>query len=170
MIQRWRGPIIAVTTTLLIVLVGADLSLSRARRPNGRRELHRQETQVKRARRATSRILKDRRASEAIKQQARELDEILSERQRMIKGLEDLHRDFVAQHKSDIDQLGVLRRQAVEIDTRLREDRKQVLAAHKGEVAALVAGADRAEQLINALTTAYSTHKRERRGSRRQQP
>ena len=169
MIQRWRGPVIAVTAALLVLVIGADISLSRARRPNGRRELHRQETQVKRARRVTKRILKDRRASDAIKQQAQELDGILSEREQMIKVLENLHRDFVAQHKADIDQLGLLRRQALEIDNRLREDRKQVMAAHAAEVETLVAGAERAEQLIGALVTEYNTHKRERRAPRRQQ-
>ncbi len=168
MIQRWRGPVIAVTTALLVLVIGADISLSRARRSNGRRELHRQETQVKRARRVTSRILKDRRASDTIKRQAQELDVVLTERERVITALESLHRDFVAQHKADIDELSALRRRAVGIDARLRNGRKQVLAAHTAEIETLVGGAERAEQLITALTTNYTAHKRERRSSRRQ--
>lgn len=169
MIQRWRGPVVAVMTALLVLVIGTDLSLSRARRPDGRRELHRQEMQVKRARRVTRRILNDRRASEPVKQQARELDQILSGRERTLTTLENLHRDFMAQHRADIDQLGAMRRQALEIDNRLREGRKQVLAAHKPELDALVAGAERAETLIDALTTAYGTDKRERRRPRRRE-
>jgi hypothetical protein len=160
--QRSRTLILGFTTAGLVLAVGVDLSLSRPPRPSAQRELHRQEMQVKRARRVTRRIVNDQRASEGIRQQARDLEQLLTERERTIASLEDLHRDFVARHRADIDELAALRQRAMEIDARLRTDRAQVLAAHETEVQSLASGAERADTLIDALTAAYSQDKRQR--------
>jgi hypothetical protein len=135
----------------------------RPRQASSRRELHREEQQLRQARRVTRRILHDRRASEQMKQQATELDRVLTERERQITSLENLHRDFVARNRADIDALAELRRQAMEIDKRLRSARQDVLAAHEAEVRELVAGSERAKELVSALTDASAAEKRARR-------
>lgn len=163
---RLAAAICGALVGALLLEMGPALSQSRdkkPRMPTARRELHRQELQVKHARRVTRRIQHDRRASEEMKRQATELERMLSERESKITSLENLHRDFVARHRTDIDALVELRRQAIEIDKRLRSARQEVLAAHEAEVRELLAGSERAQELVGALSDAYAGEKRARR-------
>jgi hypothetical protein len=162
---RWRLWTIGVAVAAVLLAYGPALSQKheRARDADARRELHRQEVQLKRARRVTRRIVHDRRASAEVKRQAGELEQVLDQRERTLAEIERLHRDFVAQHRTDIDALADLRRQAMEIDRRLREARDNALKTHEAQVQSFVTGSDRAQELVDALNAAYATDKRERR-------
>jgi hypothetical protein len=51
------------------------------------------------------------------------LDQTLETRRRLLTKLDALYRDFVSQHKSELDELEDLRKRALAIDTRLGEAR-----------------------------------------------
>src|SRR2546425_518454 len=82
-----------------------------SRRPPARsQDLSRQGGQIRRSRTVTRRILHDRRASDEIKRQATELEALLDQREQVIARLEKQQQDFLAQHKSEIDEIEALRR------------------------------------------------------------
>jgi hypothetical protein len=117
-------------------------------------DISRQQQQIRRTRVVTRRILRDRRASEEMKQQAAELDTLLDKRQQIYDRLETRHREFAAQHKADIEEL----------DDRLSTARKDVLESTAEDVAALKDASMRAADLADALRARYV---QERRGGRR---
>ncbi len=127
-------------------------------------DLLRQQQQIRRARVVTRRILRDRRTSDAVKQQATELDALLDKRQQLIARLQERQKTFVAQHDADMDELARLRERARELDDRLDAARKDVLDASKDDIAALKDAATRAADLADALRTHYA---QERGGHRR---
>lgn len=127
-------------------------------------DLLRQQQQIRRTRVVTRRILHDRRASDAVKQQATELDALLDKRQQIIARLQERQKTFAAQHEADMDELTKLRERARELDDRLDAARKDVLDASKDDVAALKDTATRAADLADALRAHYA---QERGGHRR---
>jgi hypothetical protein len=126
-------------------------------------DLLRQEQQIRRTRVVTRRILHDRRASDAARRQATELDALLDKRQQLIARLQERQKSFATQHQAEIDELGDLRRRARELDERLAAARKDVLDVSKDDIAALKDAATRAADLADALRTQYA---QERRGHR----
>ncbi len=125
-------------------------------------DLSRQESQIRRTRTVTRRILHDRRASDEIKQQATELDALLDQREQVIARLEKQQRDFLAQHKSEIDEIDDLRRRANELDERLSTARKDVLDSSKADIAALRDATTRAADIANGLRERYIQERRHR--------
>lgn len=129
----------------------------------GADDISRQQQQIRRTRVVTRRILRDRRASEEMKQQAAELDTLLDRRQQIYDRLETRHREFAARHKADIEELEDLRRRARDLDERLSAARKDILEASKEDIAALKEASTRAADLADSLRARYM---RERRGGR----
>ena len=130
----------------------------------GADDISRQQQQIRRTRIVTRRILRDRRASEEMKQQAAELDTLLDRRQQIYDRLETRQREFAAQHKADIEELEDLRRRARELDERLGTARKDVLEASKEDITALKEASTRAADLADGLRARYL---QQRRGGRR---
>lgn len=120
---------------------------------------------MRRSRRVTRQILADPKASEDIKRQATELDQLLANREQVIANLESLHRDFVARHQADLAELAELRRRALDVDGRLRAARDEVLRAHVAEIKELRSSADRIDTLVGDLGDAYGRTRRERHGN-----
>jgi DNA repair exonuclease SbcCD ATPase subunit len=125
-----------------------------------KQDLSRQESQIRRTRGVTRRILRDRRASDEIRQQATELDALLDKRQQVIDRLEKLQKDFLSQHKAEIDEIDDLRRRAQELDERLSTARKDVLESAKGEVATLKDATTRAADIADSLRERYLQERR----------
>ncbi len=162
---------IAVAIGLMLAIGGAARAENVTPRPrhplrlqDRSQDLMRQEQQIRRTRAVTRRILRDRRASETIKQQATELDTLLDKRQQLITRLQERQKTFAAQHDADMDELVKLRERARELDDRLDAARKDVLDASKDDVAALKDAATRAADLADALRAHYA---QERGGHRR---
>jgi hypothetical protein len=161
--------LVIVTMTLVVVggAGGAQAQTGlRHRRSFDRAgdDISRQQQQIRRTRVVTRRILRDRRASDEMKQQAAELDTLLDRRQQIYDRLETRHREFAAQHKADIEELEDLRRRARELDDRLGAARKDVLESSNEDIAALKDASARAADLADGLRARYL---QERRGGRR---
>jgi hypothetical protein len=165
-----RGTAIGLLALALVLAVRPETAVPREPPPRDDAErgrtLQEQERQIRTARRVTRRILRDRRASAEVKRQASELDTLLDQRAQTIKRLEAMHRDFLAQHRADVDQLAELRRRAFEIDERLRAARAALLAANEDAIAEFHQGARRVQDLIQELGATYSRDQRERRRRR----
>ncbi len=163
-----RVLVIASLTLAIVAGTRAESATPRPRHPprlqDRSQDLMRQEQQIRRTRAVTRRILRDRRASETIKQQATELDGLLDKRQQLIARLQERQKTFAAQHDADMDEIVKLRARARELDDRLDAARKEVLDASKDDVAALKDAATRAADLADALRAHYV---QERGGHRR---
>lgn len=127
-------------------------------------ELSRQEQQIRRTRSVTRRILRDRRASQTVKEQATQLDGLLDKRQQLIDRLQERQRSFATQHQAEIDELLDLRRRARELDDRLGTARKDVLDGSKDDIATLKDTSTRAADLADTLRTQYVEERRGNRG------
>lgn len=141
---------------------GPERGASQRRRLERAQDLSRQENQIHRTRAVTRRILHDRRASDEIRQQATELDELLDKRQQLIDRLEKLQKDFLAQHKAEIDEIEDLRRRAHDLDERLSTARKDVLESAKDDVATLKNTTTRAADIADGLRERYLRERHQR--------
>jgi DNA repair exonuclease SbcCD ATPase subunit len=126
------------------------------------RDLLVQQQQIRRVRAVTRRIMHDRRASAEMKQRATELDAVLDRRTELFAKLESRHADFVAQHKTDLDELEDLRQRARVLDERLTTARNEVVEASAADIAALKESSARAADLAQALREAYREERRAR--------
>jgi hypothetical protein len=127
------------------------------------RDFLRQEQQIRRSRHVTRRVLRDRRASPEMKQQATELQALLDRRETELAGLAARHKEFLARHEAEIDELEDLRKRARELDQRLSTARSELLKASEAEITALKLGSARASELVEALRQAYVQRRRDRR-------
>lgn len=162
--------VIAALACTLATVAPAEEGGGARRRPMARAEdrsqdLSRQESQIRRTRAVTRRIVRDRRASEAVKQKASELDALLDKRQQLIDRLQERQKTFTQQHQAEIDELEGLRRRAREIDDRLESARKDVLEASKDDLATLKQTSAHAADLADALRTYYLQERRGRLGA-----
>jgi hypothetical protein len=98
-----------------------------------------------------------------MKQQATELQTLLDRREAALAGLAARHKDFMARHQAEIDELEDLRRRARELDQRLSTARNDLLQASQAEITSLKLGSARASELVEALRQAYVERRRERR-------
>lgn len=154
----------ALALAVTVMAGGAGVADARTRgRDERTRDLVRQEQRIRRGQSFLRRVLQDERASPEIKRQASELQALLAARERILAQLESRHKEFLAQHKADLDELEGLRRRALEIDQRLRSAREAVLQSSEADVAELKQGSTRAEQLIESLRADYEHQRRERR-------
>lgn len=161
------GVIVLVT---LSVAAGAypqpSRSQHRARRERSvdrGRELVDQERQIRRTRSVTRRVLRDRRASATMKQQATDLDALLERREQMLAGLKAAQRDFLASHGAEIEELEALRKRALVLRERLDSARNQLLTARAGEISELKHSSKQAAEIAEALRAGYFQERRERR-------
>ncbi|MBI3770937.1 MAG: hypothetical protein HY271_20905 [Deltaproteobacteria bacterium] len=156
--------IVSLTLALGATVRGQEAGVRQRRsleRPQDRsQDLLRQEQQIRRTRVVTRRILHDRRASDAARQQATELDALLDKRQQLIVRLQERQKSFATQHQAEIDELGDLHRRARELDDRLAAARKNVLDVSKDDIAALKDASTRAADLADALRAQYSQERR----------
>ena len=147
-----------------LIAVGA-LAAERARRErvDHGKALQQIEQQIRAGRLVTKRIERDRRASADIKQKAVALDQTLETRERLLTKLDALYRDFVSQHKSELDELADLRKRALAIDTRLGEARDTLVQANKADFDELKRSSLQAKELADGLRSAYEIDRRTRR-------
>ena len=78
------------------------------------------EQQIRAGRSVTKRVQRDPRASADIKAKATELDQLLEVRERTMAKLETQYRDFLAQHKGELDELKRTSQQARTLAETLR--------------------------------------------------
>ncbi len=126
------------------------------------REFQFQQQALRRARAVTRRIIRDRRASPEMKQQAKDLEALLDRRVELLDSLEARHKAFVANHQAEFDELDELRQRARTIDERLAAAREGVIQASEGDVNALKETSKQSADLVEALQKAYRTERRER--------
>jgi hypothetical protein len=148
-----------------MVAVGARAAEQRARRERigHGKELQQIEQQIRAGRSVTKRIQRDPRASADMKQKATQLDQQLELRERTLAKLDALYRDFLAQHKADLDELESLRKRALAIDERLGEARTLLVQANRGDIDELKRSSQDARQLVEGLRSAYELDRRTRR-------
>ena len=135
----------------------------RRARPGHGKELQQIEQQIRAGRAVTKRVQRDRRASPEVKQQAAELDQVLAVRERTLAKLDALYRDFLSQHKSDLDELQDLRRRALAVDERLGQAREALVQANRPDIDELKRSSQRARELVETLRAAYNLDRRTRR-------
>jgi hypothetical protein len=126
------------------------------------REFQFQQQALRRARAVTRRILRDRRASPEMKQQAKDLDALLDRRGELLESLEARHKAFVTSHQAEFDELEELRQRARTIDERLVAAREGVIQASESDVHALKETSKQSAELVEKLQQAYRTERRER--------
>lgn len=127
-------------------------------------DLSRQEAEIRRTRAVIKRIVRDRRASDEVKQQAADLEGLLGKRQEIIDRLQVRQKEFATQHQAEIAELDDLRRRARELDDRLGAARKSVLESSKEDVTTLKDVSARAADIADGLRTRYLEERRGNRG------
>jgi len=161
-----------LTLTVVAVAIGASAQEpSPGARPLERsQDLSRQAAEVRRTRAVVKRIIHDRRASEELKKQASELDDLLDRRQQIIDRLQTRQKEFATQHQAEIEELDQLRRRARELDEQLGAARKSVIESSKEDVTTLKDVSSRAADLAEGLRTRYLDERRGGRGRARNAP
>lgn len=151
----------ATVVALALATVGHPMTDATAGPPVTREErtLARQERQLRQGQGIVRRLLRNPRVSPEVRQQATELQAALEERERAMQRLENLHREFLARHQSELAELENLRKRAFEIDQKLGQARAAVLQANESEVAELSRQSERAIELLRQLR---GGHARER--------
>ena len=151
---------------VLAVTTAAAVAAERVRRerPGHGKELQQIEQQIRAGRSVTKRVQRDPRASTEIKQQATQLDGLLDARERSLAKLDAQYRDFLSQHKAELDELENLRRRALEIDERLGQARTALVQANRPDIDELKRSSQQARELVETLRGAYETDRRTRRG------
>lgn len=150
---------------MLSGLVSAgSFAAERARRehPGHGKELQQMEQQIRTGRSVTKRIERDPRASTDLKQKATELDQVLDARERILTKLEGVYRDFLTQHRAELDELQELRKRALAIDQRLDEARTALVQANRGDLDELKRSSQQARQLVEQLKGAYDVDRQTR--------
>ena len=136
---------------------------TRRERTGHGKELQQIEQQIRAGRSVTKRIERDPRASADIKQKAAELDRLLDSRERTLAKLEAQYRDFLTQHKAELDELQELRKRALALDQRLDEARTALVQANRSDLDELKQNSQQARQLIESLRGAYEVDRQTRR-------
>jgi hypothetical protein len=155
---------IAMTCLLVVVAFGTDAAAQRPRRERAGhgKELQQVEQQIRAGRSVTRRVQRDPRASTQLKQQATQLDALLDARERTLGKLDAQYRDFLTQHKADLDELETLRKRALEIDARLDQGRTALVQANRPDIDELKRNSQQARELIETLRASYETDRRTR--------
>jgi hypothetical protein len=138
----------------------------RPRRERGddpQRELSSQQLRIRRGQSMARRVARDTRISPEMRQKATELTAAIDRRDQLLTALEERHRQFLAQHKAEIDELEDMRLRARELERRLGEARNDVLRASESEIVTLRQESARAAELADALRTGYLQERRDRR-------
>lgn len=155
-----------IVAAVLVGTVGAAaFAADRARRERTGhgKELQQIEQQIRAGRSVTKRIERDPRASADVKQKAAELDRLLDARERTLAKLEAQYRDFLTQHKAELDELQELRKRALALDQRLDEARTALVQANRADLDDLKQNSQQARQLIEGLRGAYEVDRQMRR-------
>lgn len=121
------------------------------------------EQQIRAGRSVTKRVQRDPRASADLKQKATALDQTLDTRERLLGKLDALYRDFLSQHKNELDELEQLRKRALAIDARLGEARTAMVQANRADIDELKRSSQEARELVEGLRAAYEVDRRTRR-------
>jgi len=164
-----RAWITTIATALLAIAMGHvhPDALAGPPRTQQDREITRRERQLRQGKTLVRRLLRDERLSPEARRQATELQAALDARARMMSKLEDLHRQFLAQHRADLEELESLRKRAFEIDRRLGADRAAMLQANEAEASELMRNSERAVELIEQLRGVSARERREQRETQR---
>lgn len=159
------GRRIVLTCALVGVLAAGAWAAERTRRDRTGhgKQLQQLEQQIKAGRLVTKRVQRDPRSSTDLKQKATALDQVLDTRERTLAKLDALYRDFLSQHKSELDELEDLRRRALAIDERLGQARTALVQANKPDIDQLKETSAEARRLVEELRSAYETDRRSRR-------
>lgn len=155
-----------VAAGVLVGLIGAGaLAAERAQRERTGhgKALQQIEQQIRAGRSVTKRIERDPRASTDVKQKAAQLDQMLDTRERTLAKLEAQYRDFLTQHKAELDELQELRKRALALDQRLDEARTALVQANRADLDELKQNSQQARQLIEGLRGAYEVDRQTRR-------
>ena len=150
---------------ILMGLIGAGAfaaERTRRERPGHGKELQQVEQQIRAGRSVTKRIARDPRASAEIKQKAAELEQLLDTRERTLAKLDAQYRDFLSQHKAELDELADLHRRALAIDERLDQAREALVQASRPEIEELKRTSQRARELVETLRSTYEIDRRTR--------
>jgi hypothetical protein len=157
-----RAVVIAAALVGTVAIGGAAERARRERGGHGK-EMQQMEQQIRAGRSVTKRVQRDPRASADLKQKATQLDTLLESRERTLAKLNAAYRDFLAQHKSELDELEELRKRALAIDQRLGEARTVLVQANKTDIDELKRTSQEAKQLAEGLRGAYEADRRSRR-------
>jgi len=136
---------------------------ARKERPGHGKELQQLEQQIRAGRSVTKRIDRDPRASADIKQKATQLDQLLDTRERTLAKLDAQYRDFLSQHKADLDELEDLRRRALVLDEKLGQARTALVQTNKTDIDELKRTSQQARELVETLRSSYELDRRSRR-------
>lgn len=155
---------LTVACTIVGVVAAGARAAEHARheRMGHGKELQQIEQQIRSGRSVTKRIQRDPRASTDVKQKAAQLDQLLETRERTLNKLDALYRDFLTQHKADLDELEDLRKRALAIDARLDQARTMLVQANRGDIDDLKRASQDARQLVEGLRSAYELDRRAR--------
>jgi chromosome segregation ATPase len=147
------------------VCAGGALAAERVRRERTGhgKQLQQIEQQIKGARIVTKRVQRDPRASAELKQKATSLDQLLDTREKTLTKLDTQYRDFLTQHKAELDELEDLRRRAIVLDERLGEARTALVQANHVDLDQLKQTSQQARDLIADLRGSYDADRRSRR-------
>jgi hypothetical protein len=161
----WRFEI-GIACVLVAAMAGGAMAAERVRRerPGHGKELQQIEQQIRAGRSVTRRVQRDPRASTELKQQATQLDGLLDARERTLAKLDAQYRNFLSQHKTELDELETLRRRALEIDERLGQARTALVQANRPDIDELKRNSQQARELIETLRGSYESDRRTRRG------
>ena len=157
-----RGATIALVVLVAAAVAGAA-ERNRRERPGHGKELQQMEQQIRAGRSVTKRIERDPRASAEIKQKATQLDQLLDTRERTLAKLDAQYRDFLSQHKADLDELENLRKRALQIDEKLGQARTALVQANKPDIDELKRTSQEAKELAETLRSSYEVDRRTRR-------
>ena len=158
-----RAVVIAATLVGTVAMGARAAEHARRERTGHGKELQQMEQQIKAARLVTKRVQRDPRSSTDLKQKATALDQMLDVRERTLAKLEAVYRDFLAQHKSELDELEDLRRRALAIDERLGQARTTLVQNNRADLDQLKQSSQQARDLVEELRAAYETDRRARR-------
>jgi hypothetical protein len=111
----------------------------------------------------TKRVQRDPRASAELKRQAAELETLLEVRERSLAKLDAAYRDFLARHKTQLDELDGLRKRALAIDKQLGDARTALVDANRPDLEELQRNSVRARELVENLRSSYDVERRTRR-------
>ena len=160
--RAWK----VITTAVAIGLVAAGAGAAeraRRERPGHGKEIQQIEQQIRAGRSVTKRIERDPRASADIKAKATQLDQLLDARERTLAKLDAQYRDFLSQHKADLDELENLRKRALELDEKLGQARTALVQTNKADIDELKRTSQQARELVETLRSSYELDRRTRR-------
>jgi paraquat-inducible protein B len=162
--MTWHALKILAIAALVGISAAATSAANRERRerPGHGMEVDRIEQNIRAGRSVVKRVERDPRASAEIKQKATHLDQLLDARERTLAKLDAQHRDFVSQHKADLDALDDLRQRALAIDEKLDQARTALMQANKADIDELKRTSQEARELVETLRSSYELDRRMR--------